>query len=116
VSGILNLATRNQHVSKNLNILGKKQATVLVNIDVTENGTELNSVIPIIQKKIKSSIILADFFDSQNDSHIKTEKLSMLTNKIKKGFLILLVFGTSFKRDEIQHLAKTIILTGKQYY
>ncbi len=113
-SGIVNLATRNQLVTKYLNKFAKNQTTAIVNIDDKINNSELKNLTLIVRNKITASIILADFHELQNENFWnKSEKLSLVSEQLKNGFLILLLFGASIKKDETRFLTKTIIIRGK---
>ena len=115
--GIVNLAARNLLVTANLNKFVINRTTPVVNIDDNVSDSELKNMTLIVRKKLISSIVLADFseFEIVNFQR-KSEKISLVSNKLKNGFLILLLFGTSINRDETQFLSKTIILTGKQFF
>jgi hypothetical protein len=115
-SCIVNLATRNQLVSKQLNVFLKNRTTAVINIDADNvNKTELKNLTTLmVEKKLTDSVMLADFNELQNDNfQNKSEKISLVADKIKNGFLILFLSGVSFNRYENRFLTKTIILTGK---
>ena len=116
--GIVNLEPRNQLVSKNLIKFAQNETTAFVNIDNNLNNSELKNLTLVVRKKFTSSIVLAaDFSDFQNDNfRNKSEKICLVTEKLKNGYLILLLFKASFKRDESRFLTKTIIITGKQNF
>jgi hypothetical protein len=112
----VNLATRNQLVSKQLNVFLKNRTTAVINIDADNvNKTEMKNLTTLmVQKKLTDSVMLADFNELQNDNfQNKSEKISLVADKIKNGFLILFLSGVSFNRYETRFLTKTIILTGK---
>ena len=112
----MNLEPRNQLVSKSLIKFAQNETTAFVNIDNNLNNSELKNLTLVVRKKFTSSIVLAaDFSDFQNDNfRNKSEKICLVTEKLKNGYLILLIEGASFKRDESRFLSKTIIITGKQ--
>jgi hypothetical protein len=111
----MNLAAENLLVTKNLNLFVKNESTAVVNIDVNIKYSELKKLTLMVRKKFTSSIILADFSEFQDENFQKqSEKIQLVTEKLKNGFLIVFRSGVSFQRDKARFLTKTIILTGTQ--
>jgi hypothetical protein len=113
------MATKNNQITQSLKKFQKgsnSQGTVLISADVKANETDLKNLAIMIRNNFNASILIASFNDADNNFQNDSDKIRLITDIIDTGFLILMLYGTSFRGEKATFLSKTIILTGEHIF